>query len=114
MKLFLSTLGEMYKTNYDRVVFEDSKEAGIGVIVRNDRGEVLAALSEKIPYPCSVVLVEVLAARRAVQFIMELGITQSIFEGDSEIVYKALKAVDVGQSSIGQFVKDIMSIAGSL
>jgi len=70
MKLFLSTLGEMYKTNYDGVVFEDSKEAGIGVIVRNDRGEVLAALSEKIPYPGSMVLVEVLAARRAVQFIM--------------------------------------------
>ena len=62
----------------------------------------------------SVVLVEVLATRRAVQFIMELGITQIIFEGDSEIVYKALKAGDVGQSSIGQFVKDIMSIVGSL
>ena len=62
----------------------------------------------------SVVLLEVLATRRAVQFIMELGITQIIFEGDSEIVYKALKAGDVGQSSIGQFVKDIMSIVGSL
>ena len=62
----------------------------------------------------SVVLVEVLATRRAVQFIMELGITQIIFEGDSEIVYKALKAGDLGQSSIGQFVKDIMSIVGSL
>ncbi|XP_030923075.1 uncharacterized protein LOC115949956 [Quercus lobata] len=104
----------MYKTNYDGTVFEDPEEAGIGVIVRNDRGEVLAALFEKIPYPGSVVLVEVLAARREVQFIMELGITQSIFEGDSKIVYKALKARDVGLSSIGQFVKDIMSIAGSL
>ena len=86
----------MYKTNYDEAVFEGSEEAGIGVIVRNDRGEVLAALSEKIPYLGSVVLVEVLAARRAIQFFMELGITQSIFEGDSKIVYKAFKVVDVG------------------
>ena len=45
---------------------------------------------------------------------MELGITQSIFEGDSEIVYKAFKISDVGQFSIGQFVKDIMSMVGSL
>lgn len=107
-------LGEMYKTNYDGAVFADSDEAGIGVIVRNDKGEVLAALFEKIPYPGSVVLVEILAARRAVQFILKLGITQTIFEGDSEIVYKALKAGDEGHASIGQFVKDIMSIAGSL
>lgn len=106
-------LGEMYKTNYDGVVFEDSEEAGIGVVVCNARGEMLAALSEKIPYPGSVVLVD-LAARRAVQFIMELGISQSVFEGDSEIVYMALKVAGVGQSSIGRFVKDIMTIAGSL
>ena len=72
------------------------EEAGIGVIVRNDRGEMLAVLSVKIPYLGSVVLVEVLAARKGVQFIMELGITQSIFEGDSKIVYKAFKVVDVG------------------
>ena len=56
----------------------------------------LAVLSVKIPYLGSVVLVEVLAARKGVQFIMELGITQSIFEGDSKIVYKAFKVVDVG------------------
>ena len=56
----------------------------------------LVVLSVKIPYLGSVVLVEVLAARKGVQFIMELGITQSIFEGDSKIVYKAFKVVDVG------------------
>ncbi|XP_050258923.1 uncharacterized protein LOC126703913 [Quercus robur] len=107
-------LGEEYKTNYDGAVFEDSGEAGIGVVVRNATSEVLATLSEKIPYPGSVDLVEILAARRVVRFIVELGMSQSIFEGDSEIVYKALKSVDVGHSSIGQYVKDIMSISSSL
>lgn len=57
---------EMYKTNYDGAVFKDSEEAGIRVVVRNVRGEVLAALSEKIPFLGSVELVEVLAARRVV------------------------------------------------
>ena len=101
-------LGKEYKTNYDGAVFEDSSEARIGVVVRNATDEVLAALSEKFPYPGSVEVVEILAARRAVRFIVELGMSQSIFEGDSEIVYKTLKSVDVGHSSIGQYVKDIM------
>ncbi|XP_030958373.1 tropinone reductase-like 3 [Quercus lobata] len=105
-------LGEGYKTNYDGAVFEEAGEAGIGVVVQNGNGEVLAALLEKIPYPGTVELVEILAARRAVQFIAELGMAQSIFEGDSESVYKALKSGDVGHSSIGQYVKDIMSISG--
>ena len=106
-------LGKEYKTDYDGAVFEDSSEARIGVVVRNATDEVLAALSEKFPYPGSVEVVEILAARRVVRFIVELGMSQSIFEGDSEIVYKTLKSVDVGHSSIGQYVKDIMSISGS-
>ena len=111
---WIPPLGESYKTNYDGVVFEDSNEVGIGVVVRNANGEVIDALSKKIPYPSSVDLVEVLATRRVVLFIVELGISQSVFKRDSEVVYKALKAVDVGHSSIGQYGKDIMSIIGSL
>ena len=57
---------------------------------------------------------EVLAARRAVQFIVELGISQTVFEGDSEVVCKALKSAQRDHSSIGQFVKNILSILGSL
>ena len=64
-------LGESYKTNYDGAVFEDLSEAGIGVVVRNANGEVIAALSEKIPYPGSVDLVKVQVARRAVWFIVD-------------------------------------------
>ena len=55
------------KTNYDGATFVDSGEAGIGVIVRLDSGEVLAALSKKISLPSSVIVLEALAARRATQ-----------------------------------------------
>ena len=40
-------------------------EAGIGVIIRNPRGEVMAALSEKIQKPPSIEILELLAAKRA-------------------------------------------------
>ena len=104
----------LYKTNYDGAVFTESGEAGIGIIVRDARGEVIAALAEKILYPRSVDVLEALAARRAVKFAVELGLSSSIIEGDSEVVYRALQASDWHHSSIGEIVKDIVSIASSL
>ena len=44
---------------------------------------------------------------------MELGLSSSLIEGDSEVVYRALQASDWHHSSIGEIVKDIVSIAGS-
>lgn len=107
-------LGELYKTNYDGAVFSESGEAGIGVVVRDAKGEVIAALAEKITYPGSVEMLEALAARRAVKFIVELGVSLSEFEGDSEVVCRALRTADRGHPSIGQIIKDTLSIVGSL
>uniref|UniRef100_A0A7N2MW72 Uncharacterized protein n=1 Tax=Quercus lobata TaxID=97700 RepID=A0A7N2MW72_QUELO len=65
------SLGDSYKTNYDGAVFEDTNEVGIGVVVRNAKGEVIGTLSEKIPLPSSVEVSEVIVARRETQFIVE-------------------------------------------
>ena len=65
--------------------------AGIGVVVRDSTGEVLAAMSEIIPLPSSVVVLETLAARRAVVFLKELDLHSSVFEGDSEKSISAIK-----------------------
>ena len=104
----------MYKTNYDGAVFAKSEEARIGVIVRDVNGDVIAALAEKIPYAGSVEVLEALAARRAAKFVVELGLLGSEFEGDTEVVWRALKSADEAHSSIGEIIKDTMSIVGLL
>ena len=71
-----------FKTKIDVVAFEDTNEASNRVVICNDKGEVLVAMSGKISLPSSVVMVEVMAARRAVQFVVEIGSSHSIFEGD--------------------------------
>nr|XP_023929395.1 uncharacterized protein LOC112040733 [Quercus suber] len=71
-------MGEMYRTNFDGAVFADSREAGIRVVICNSNGEVVSTLSEKILYPDSVEILEALAARRAAQFAVEVGICQSM------------------------------------
>ncbi|XP_023897003.2 uncharacterized protein LOC112008874 [Quercus suber] len=104
----------MYKTNYDGVVFSESGEVGIGVVVQDAKGEVIVALAEKITYPGSVEMLEALAVRRAAKFIVELGISFSEFEGDLEVVCSALRITNWGHPSIGHIVKDTLSIVGSL
>ena len=67
------------KTNFDGAIFEDLHVAGICVVIQNDQGEVLVALAEKILIPESMLTLEILAARRTIQFAHELGIHISIF-----------------------------------
>jgi len=57
------------KVNFDGAVFGDSHEAGVGVVIRNERGEVMAPLLEKIAMPSSVEVLKMLAARRAAIFV---------------------------------------------
>ena len=102
------------KTNFDDALFVESDQAGIGVVVRNNRGQVMVALAKNIPKPTSSKILEVLAARRAIQFVLELGFVHSIFEGDAEMVVKALANGNCSIPSIGHIVKNIESISGLL
>uniref|UniRef100_A0A7N2L4N4 RNase H type-1 domain-containing protein n=1 Tax=Quercus lobata TaxID=97700 RepID=A0A7N2L4N4_QUELO len=75
---------DSFKTNFDGAMFNESDDVGIVVVILNSAGKVMAALSEKIEEPPSVMTCELLAARRAVQFTIEMGFRLSSFEGDSE------------------------------
>ncbi|KAK9999595.1 hypothetical protein SO802_019198 [Lithocarpus litseifolius] len=102
------------KSNYDGATFNETGEERIGVVVRLDSSEVLAALSEKIPLLYSIEVLEALAARRAAQFVVELGLQYTVLEGDSELVFKALTTDSSPRSSIGHIIKDTLSIVSSL
>ena len=55
-------------------MFNELSEVRIGVVIRNCKGEIMEALSEKIQKPQFVVALEMLAARRAALFACEGGI----------------------------------------
>ncbi|KAK9997522.1 hypothetical protein SO802_022208 [Lithocarpus litseifolius] len=101
------------KANYDGAIFEDLSAAGIGVAVRNEHGEVVAALAKQIPIPNSVFTLETLAARRAVLFVQELGLRNAVFEGDSESSIQAISNRLLSHSSCGHIIHDILVFASS-
>ena len=106
--------GAVVKANFDEAMFAKSDQARIGVVVRNNRGQVVAALAEKVTKPESTEVLEVLAAHKAVQFVLELGFAHSMFEGDAATVIKALADGNCSVPSFGHIVKDIESISGLL
>ena len=61
------------KINFDGAWFRELDKGGLGVVIRNGEGQVLAALSEQIVKPPTVEILELLAARRAVTFAAESG-----------------------------------------
>ena len=66
-------------------------------------------LSKKIHALASVIVLEMLAARRPAAFTRELGIESCILEGDSQIVVKALHDGDKTFSEFGHILQDTLS-----
>ena len=104
-------LANLIKINFDGAVFKDEDRAGIGVVVRDSFGLVLASLSHNIPLPHSVVNLETLAACRALEFSLELGFDKAILEGDSLIVMFALGDPSPSLASYGLLVQDAQWLA---
>ena len=48
-------------------------------------------MSQQLPLPITVAQVEALAVKRDVEFVLELGITNVVFEGDLESICRELQ-----------------------
>lgn len=104
----------MVKVNFDGALFPTKNIAGLGIIVRNNLGQVMAALSQQIPLPTSVEMVEVQAARRALLFSRELGFERLIIEGDLELIINAITGGEaMFTSEFGHILQDIHSLESS-
>ena len=101
------------KANFDGAIFEDISVAGIGVVVRNEHGEVVAAMAEKVPILDSVFTLETLAARHAVLFVQELGLHNVVFEGDSASSIQAISNRLFTHSSCGHIINDSLLFVNS-
>ena len=64
-----------FKINFDEVVYKETNEAGLGVVVRDSLGLVHASLSEKVLLPPFSDDVEAMATAWAILFVQELGLS---------------------------------------
>ena len=63
---------------------------GIGVVVCNSHGLVIASLAQQLPQAYKAIEIESLVATRALELGLEIGLDRVIMKGDSNVTMKAL------------------------
>ena len=86
---------------------------GIGVIIRNDKGEVIAVMSKRMAVPLGALETEAKAMETAVRFAADVGIRDAIFEGDLLTIYNALHGLSSTSAAIQNIVTGILRQAQS-
>ncbi|XP_050252029.1 uncharacterized protein LOC126698687 [Quercus robur] len=86
-----------HKVNYDRALFKEIWQAGVGVVARDADGRVRGALSDKTVLPGTVEEVEAIA--------------YVVFEGDSESITTAINSGTPCYSSFGHILEDVKALA---
>ena len=99
----------MYKVNTDGTVFTKHKSVGIGVVVRDSNGEVIAALCKRRAGQMGALETEALAMEAAVQFAVDVGLREVVFEGDSLSLCNMIQGSTEVQLSIQNIVDGIKS-----
>ena len=73
----------MYKVNIDAIVFKEQRCYGIGVVIRNDKGQMMGALCKKITLPWGALEAKAKAAETDIMLAWDLGLKDIVVEGDS-------------------------------
>jgi ribonuclease HI len=102
-----------FKANWDAATSGDQKKTGVGVIIRDERGLVIAALSRTIFANFDPQTVEATTALHAVELCKDIGVQDNFLEGDAFTVVKAIAFRTSTWHNFGQIVDDIQVVLGS-
>lgn len=104
----------LVKLNWDASIDKASKKMGLGGLIRNSRGEVVAAFSSSIPYVQDPDAAETIALWKAILFCLDRGFQSVILEGDSLHVVEALRQEGRSWQRFGQLIEDSRLMLHSL
>ena len=95
-----------FKVNYDGSVCSSSNCSGIGVVIRDHDGLVIASLAQNLSQAYKPVEIEAKAATRAIEFAAKVGVDRVVIKGDSNVVTEALRSKNAGLASYGLLIGD--------
>ena len=105
---------EAYKINFDATIFSNLGRTRFGAIVRNEKGEVMAAMTASGPSMHTSDEAELLACWRGLEFAVDAGFSRLIIEGDNSNVIHAISSSEENNSLFGNVVDDIRHLIRGL
>jgi ribonuclease HI len=80
----------VWKINWDAAISKEMDRMGVGVVIRDAAGLVMAARTKVILYITDPTAAEALAVWEAVVLAREVGASQILLEGDSSVIVSVL------------------------
>jgi ribonuclease HI len=96
--------------NWDAALDSVNRRMGVGILVRDHLGMVIAARSHTLVFLTEPVVAEAIAALHAVEFSRDLGLPRIVLEGDSLQVVTAVQDLRPTWSRYGHITADIRTI----
>lgn len=94
----------MLKINVDGAISKRQNRVGVGSVIRDEAGRLVAAMSRSISTPLGPLEVEAKAFEAGLQLARDLGYQDVILEGDSLILVRALCGLSSPPSTIDSLV----------
>ena len=103
--------GNLFKLNFDSAFFEEGAASSYGAVIRNEKGEVMAAFDAKGGVVRDSEEVEVMACRKALEFAIDAGFMEIILEGDNALVMQMVSQAQPNLLRLGLIQEDIWCLA---
>ena len=94
-----------YKVNVDGAIFTDAGCCGVGVVIRNEKGQIMGALSKRFQLPLWPLEIETKAMEEGIQLAKDLSLKEIIIEGDAKQVVMAISDSASAPSSIKKVIE---------
>ena len=104
--------GQLFKLNFDAAIFDNG--SGVGAVIRNAAGEVMAALSARGDAVADNEEAEVRACQKALEFAIDAAFSELMVEGDNSVVMSTISANKPNWSRLGVIYDDIGFLAAGL
>ncbi|XP_063945892.1 uncharacterized protein LOC135151390 [Daucus carota subsp. sativus] len=97
------------KVSVDAAVFEDKDAAGLGLVARDDNGELIQAKTLILPSKVAPVLGEAMAVKEALSWIDVMQWPKVILVSDCLVVVQAIRSKTPMRSQFGKVIEDCRS-----
>ncbi|XP_035543583.1 uncharacterized protein LOC118347671 [Juglans regia] len=99
--------GESFKANFDAAINEVEQTMGLGVVIRDCNGQLLAAKCANRKCRSSPFIAECSAMLEAMELCKELGFWEVWLEGDAKEVIDAVNREEDDDSRFGHVIEDL-------